>query len=176
MRRHPRSTLLIETHVGIGAPSELAVPYCVSRGATIAAFLVWYHNVAVERLTVRAWGTRVTKHARRSTHPNGDVARAGYGWGELLLELDDTQVPCRPDYYGHGVGCACELGGTHDDGMLASKVSDELPRIQAFRRVRPAASAVALVRRPRTPSSSEPSESEVEEEQEVEEAASVPVI
>ena len=99
MQRHRAATALIETHVGIGAPSDVAVSYCVNRGAAIAAWLVWYYNIAVERLRVRAWGKRVTKHARRSTHPNGDCARKGYGWGEIILTLHETELPCRPDYY-----------------------------------------------------------------------------
>ena len=136
MQRHPNSTAVIETHVGIGAPPHVAASYCVHRGAVIAALLVWYHNIAVERLTVRAWGKRITKHARRSTHPNGNCARAGYGWGEIFVVLDGTLMPCRPDYYGHGVGCACELGGTGDDGELASRVSDAVPMLRAALRGR----------------------------------------
>ena len=124
MRRHPSASACIDTHIGAGAPADVAVSHCVNRGAIIAAILVWHHQIAIERLIVRAWGKRLIKHARRSSHPNGDCARSGYGWGELFLRFDGSEMPPRPDYYGHGVGCARELSGASNDGGLAAKVSD----------------------------------------------------
>ena len=131
VKRHPAATVVIETHVGPTAPTNISVPYCVTRGAVVAAVLVWHHNIAVERLSVRAWGKRITKHARRSTHPSGDCARAGYGWGEIFVTLHGVEMPRRPDYYGRGVACGCELGGPDDEGALAVKVSDALPTLRA---------------------------------------------
>ena len=134
MQRHPAARCVIETHVGFGAPPGVAISHCVARGAVIAAFLVWYHNIEVERISVRAWGKHVTKYARRSTHPNGDCARGGCGWGELFVELNGTTMPCRPDYYGHGVGCGSELGGAGDEGVLASRVGDAMVTLRAATR------------------------------------------
>ena len=165
MQRHPSATAIIETHVGIGAPSDVAAAYCVSRGAVIAAWLVWYFNIAVERITVRAWGKRITKLARRSSHPNGDCARSGYGWGECILSLAATELPCRPDYYGHGVGCLCELGGTSDDGLLASKVSDVVPELRAAARGR-----LAAVAPPRPSVGSDDGDEDDDEDEEEEES------
>ena len=45
--------MVIDTHVGRGAPSDAAVSYCLNRGAVLAAIFVWYHQIAVERLVVR---------------------------------------------------------------------------------------------------------------------------
>ena len=139
MCKYPAATAVIETHVGIGAPTDVALSYCIKRGAIIAAILVWKHNIALKRLTVRAWGKRLTKIARRSSHPNGDCARAGYGWGELILRLHQTELPPRPDYYGQGVGCLQELRGTEDGTMLAAKVNDAAALLRAAGRRPPSA-------------------------------------
>ena len=32
---------VIDTHVGLGAPSDVAVRFCVNRGAVVACILVW---------------------------------------------------------------------------------------------------------------------------------------
>ena len=169
LQRHPAATAVIDTHVGRGAPSDVAVSYCLNRGAVLAAILVWYHQIAVERLVVRAWGKRLNKHARRSSHPNGDASRAGYGWGELFLRLEGTEVPARPDYYGHGVDCAQEIGGRSDGGALASKVSDAAATLRAAHRLSAASKQPSSDEDDEDDDSDEEEEDDEEEEEEVDE-------
>lgn len=109
LQMHPTARVVIDTHVGRAAPSEIAVPYSIDRGAMIAAVLVWQHNVAVSRLRVRGWGKRLTKQARKSKHPHGDIARAGYGWGEIFVECHGVTLPEQPDYYSGKP--PCEIAG-----------------------------------------------------------------
>lgn len=123
MQRHPNATVVIDAHVGSAASLDIAVSLSVRRGAVIAAMLVEQHKISVERITVRAWGKRLLSHARESSHPTGRAARAGHGWADLFMELEGTELPGRPAYYGHGVGCARELGGANGE-PLAAVVSD----------------------------------------------------
>ena len=104
LQHHSRASLVIETHVGLTAPGSIAFSYCAMRGAVIAAALVWHHNIGLDRLRVRGWGRRITRKAARSSHPNGATARAGYGWGELFIELHGATLPERPDYYDAAAG------------------------------------------------------------------------
>jgi hypothetical protein len=73
---------------------------------------------------VRGWGKRLTRRAARSEHPNGDAARAGYGWGEIFLSVHGMELPARPEYYRSGVACECELSGS----ALAAKLAVARPR------------------------------------------------
>ena len=119
---HPSATAVIEGHVGITAPSSVAIEYSVARGTMVAAILVWQHNIDVSRLRVRGWGKRLCRKASRSTHPNGDVFRSGYGPGEMFVELLGIEMPRRPDYYpprGDDLGNTCEISGQ----SLAAKVA-----------------------------------------------------
>jgi hypothetical protein len=119
LRLHPSATAVIEAHVGPTAPRSIAISYSISRAANVAAALVWDHNIAVSRLRVRAWGKLLTKRAAKSAHPNGDAARAGYGWGEVFLMVDGLELPRRPDYYRAGIECGRDLSGA----ALAAKLT-----------------------------------------------------
>tara|TARA_B110001452_G_scaffold235258_1_gene213961 strand:- start:50 stop:1000 length:951 start_codon:yes stop_codon:yes gene_type:complete len=121
LQMHPSATAVIDAHLGPTAPSGVSKSYSAMRGATVAAVLVWQHNIDCHRLAVRAWGKRLTRRAMRSEHPNGDAARAGYGWAEVFVELGDVELPRRPDYYeGASDKCICELRGAE----LAPRVSE----------------------------------------------------
>ena len=121
LQMHPLATAVIDAHLGPTAPSGVSKSYSAMRGATVAAVLVWQHNIDCHRLAVRAWGKRLTRRAMRSEHPNGDAARAGCGWAEVFLELGGVELPRRPDYYeGASDKCICELRGAE----LASRVSE----------------------------------------------------
>ena len=53
----------------------------------------------------------MAKVAYSSTHANAQVARNGYGWGEVFLHLRGAELPPRPDYYRPGATCGCDLSG-----------------------------------------------------------------
>ena len=54
----------------------------------------------------------------------------------VFVKLAGVEMPARPDYYGLAEGPAHELGGKHDRGALASKVSDASATLRAAHRRR----------------------------------------
>ena len=105
LEEHPDARVLIEGHVGITAPPELAQSFSEHRAHVIASILAEEFAVCPQRLLARGWGSTISEAAQASTHPNADTAKQGFGWAELFLVLtpchtDDVLFfPERPDYY-----------------------------------------------------------------------------
>ena len=107
LQENPSARLLIEGHVGMGAPDEVAQSFSEYRAHVVATWLVEHFAVEEERLLMRGWGKRIAEQAQDSHHPNAAAAKQGYGWAELFIILGSgcggdgsiTYLPARPDYY-----------------------------------------------------------------------------
>ena len=113
LKEHDDVRLIIEGHVGLSAPPEIAQAFSEQR-AHIVAQAIEDLGVQADRMQTRGWGKRVAENAQGSPHPNARAAKAGYGWAELFLiapplewssyssrlgSFDNLELPKRPDYY-----------------------------------------------------------------------------
>lgn len=79
LRRHPRLTVRIDSHTGVGAPSRIHASHSVRR-AVVAARALAAHDVSMERISACAWGYRVAR--QHDWPPTTKYARC-----ELFLTL-----------------------------------------------------------------------------------------
>ena len=83
LKRRPSLRVHLDGHTGVSAPPEIA-----------------------------GWGSTVAIRAEKSSHPNAEATKAGYGWVEIFMQdwqISDEgrgdermvmeEVPPRPDYY-----------------------------------------------------------------------------
>ena len=92
LQENPSARLLIEGHVGMGAPDEVAQSFSEYRAHVVATWLVEHFAVEEERLLMRGWGKRIAEQAQDSHHPNAAAAKQGYGWAELFIILGSGWV------------------------------------------------------------------------------------
>ena len=93
LEMYPEARVLIEGHVGVSAPPEIAQSYSEHRAHTVAQILEEEHHICPQRLLTRGWGSTIAEVAQRSSHPNADAAKQGYGWAEIFVVL----TPCHTD-------------------------------------------------------------------------------
>ena len=100
LQRHPRARAVIDAHCGPTAPRAIATQYSVQRGELVVSELA-KRGVDRSRLAVAGHGRRVSASdaLQESEHPNTGSARRGYGWAEVFVTIDGTELPARPDYY-----------------------------------------------------------------------------
>ena len=99
MHEYPLLSILIEGHVGVSAPSEIAQEYSEAR-AHIVARILEEEGICPSRFTTRGWGYRVARVALDSDDPAASVAKAGFGWADMFFTLPDaSEFPPRPAYY-----------------------------------------------------------------------------
>ena len=102
---HPEADLVLEGHVGVSAPDEIAVAYSRYRAQIVGQILEDEYGVDASRIEARGWGYDVSRIAQQSEHPSASAAKAGYGWVELFFRANPcphhapTIVPPVPDYY-----------------------------------------------------------------------------
>ena len=102
---HPEADLVLEGHVGVSAPDEIAVAYSRYRAQIVGQILEDEYGVDASRIEARGWGYDVSRIAQQSEHPSASAAKAGYGWVELFFRANPcphhapTIVPPIPDYY-----------------------------------------------------------------------------
>jgi len=101
MKSWPDTKLLIEGHVGMSAPAEIAQSYSEHRAHVVATTLVEEHGVSADQILTRGWGSRISQAAQTSDHPNAQAAKAGFGWAEIFFAVPPCghTTPPRPDYY-----------------------------------------------------------------------------
>ena len=87
---HPEADLVLEGHVGVSAPDEIAVAYSRYRAQIVGQILEDEYGVDASRIESRGWGYDVSRIAQQSEHPSASAAKAGYGWVELFFRAN----PC----------------------------------------------------------------------------------
>ena len=100
----PDSRLLIEGHVGVSAPPEIADQFSEHRANVVSQILEEDYNVSASRIASNVgWGYRISQLAQGSPHPLARAAKEGFGWAELYFVFgschDGAMVPARPSFY-----------------------------------------------------------------------------
>ena len=111
LAEHPEARVLIEGHVGVSAPPEVAQQFSEHRAHIVAQILEEDFGICGGRIETRGWGSSVAAAAQSSAHPNARAAKGGYGWAEIFFfsAPEDEEAngaggqpalyPPRPDYY-----------------------------------------------------------------------------
>ena len=102
LHNHPNTRVIIEGHVGVSAPPELAQAYSEYRAQIIAQILEEDFQICPHRITTRGWSYHVSRAAQTSAHPNAQTAKEGFGWAEVFITSSACEhaltFPERPDY------------------------------------------------------------------------------
>ena len=67
LAKYPKSRLLVEGHVGVAAPDEIAQSYSEHRSHVVAMLLEQHFGVDGDRLMTRGWGKDITEAAQQSS-------------------------------------------------------------------------------------------------------------
>ena len=138
---------MLEGHVGVSAPDEIAVAYSRYRAQIVGQILEDEYGVDASRIESRGWGYDVSRIAQQSEHPSASAAKAGYGWVELFFRANPcphhapTIVPPIPDYY-DGAGPPSTqadvgfVGAIHRGGGEGALAVDSCRRHPRRRRLR----------------------------------------
>ena len=100
----PDSRLLIEGHVGVSAPPEIADQFSEHRANVVSQILEEDYNISASRIASNVgWGYRISQLAQGSSHPLAQAAKEGFGWAEVYFVFgschDGAMVPARPSFY-----------------------------------------------------------------------------
>lgn len=104
LQKFEDAILIVEAHCGTAAPAAIAPAFSRARGEAVSVEVIHSSFVTdtagvAGRISVKAWGRRVTQRVAVSSHKFGDIAREGRGWAEVYLKLGDVIFPKRPSYY-----------------------------------------------------------------------------